>query len=286
VLFGGDQCGLTSEAMTTLLRTHFRGITAVPVSVEFMGLTNNYAAGQNASNEIRTALAKGLETLGKNNAKGNFTFMDAVIGEISTGHITHEEGVTHLVLFHCMINAKALASLMCSLVLESVKNPTEWEEICADVAVQKTVSPSLSRFLKETIRLNPPVIGCMRAVDGGEFEIDGYKIPNTRRLWGCMWTANRDPAVYNTPDAFIPERWTDPHVPPSTTFNGCVAWNLAETIMLEFLIQTCCMCTFSAASIPEDMKYIPTVRPLHPWLVTVRMRDRSSYETKTPNQNT
>jgi cytochrome P450 len=66
--------------------------------------------------------------------------------------------------------------------------------------------PYLEMVLDEVLRLYPPAwIGPRRAVR--EFEFGGYTVPKDAYVNYCSWASHRIPAVFPSPEAFIPERF-------------------------------------------------------------------------------
>jgi cytochrome P450 len=61
----------------------------------------------------------------------------------------------------------------------------------------------------ETLRLYPP-IWCLPRVALHPCVIDGYLIPPGASVTSSQWVMHRDPRYYNQPDAFRPERWSEP----------------------------------------------------------------------------
>ncbi|ESP88673.1 cytochrome P450 [Candidatus Halobonum tyrrellensis] len=67
--------------------------------------------------------------------------------------------------------------------------------------------PYLERVVKESMRLFPPVHGILREPTR-DVELGGYRIPAGSPLSISQWVVHRDPAVYDDPLAFRPDRWT------------------------------------------------------------------------------
>jgi cytochrome P450 len=78
----------------------------------------------------------------------------------------------------------------------------------------------LEMVLKETLRLYPPIhMGNRQAQANLDF--GGYHIPRSNRVMLSIYASHRDPAHWDEPDAFRPERF-DPHQrgegPPPFTY--------------------------------------------------------------------
>jgi len=68
-------------------------------------------------------------------------------------------------------------------------------------------SPYLRAFVKETLRLKPPVI-MVPYLAKRAFQIDGsYTVPKGSIVIPSFWNSLHDPQVYSDPDTFLPERW-------------------------------------------------------------------------------
>ncbi len=80
--------------------------------------------------------------------------------------------------------------------------------------------PYLDWVLNEALRLYPPAWMQLRFV-AKDFELDGVHLPAGTLLMLSQWVIQRDPAIWEEPDEFRPERW-DPvngeHVPPGAYF--------------------------------------------------------------------
>jgi cytochrome P450 len=59
---------------------------------------------------------------------------------------------------------------------------------------------------RETMRLYPPAWGIAREAVG-DCEIGGYLVPRGTQLFLTQYLVHRDPRWYDTPEAFLPERW-------------------------------------------------------------------------------
>ena len=78
------------------------------------------------------------------------------------------------------------------------ENPGEWRAVKSD--------PSrIDRVVEETLRLSTPTQGMWRIVTR-DVELGGVHIPAGSRLVVVYSAANRDPAVFDEPDSFDPDR--------------------------------------------------------------------------------
>jgi cytochrome P450 len=67
---------------------------------------------------------------------------------------------------------------------------------------------ALEMVLDEVLRLYPPAwVGPRRAVDA--FTVCGQDVPAGAPVLYCSWASHRLPDVWESPDEFRPERWTE-----------------------------------------------------------------------------
>ncbi|WP_313695170.1 cytochrome P450 [Halorarum halobium] len=68
--------------------------------------------------------------------------------------------------------------------------------------------PYLEQVVQESMRLLPPVHGILREPTE-DVTLGGYRIPAGSTLSISQWVVHRDSDVYDDPESFRPERWTD-----------------------------------------------------------------------------
>ncbi|KAL3619367.1 hypothetical protein CASFOL_036937 [Castilleja foliolosa] len=103
---------------------------------------------------------------------------------------------------------------------ELLRNPTIFsklkQELYDKIVPGETVEEKdiprltyLTAVIKETMRLHPatPLLLPHRAEQ--EAEIEGYTIPKHTRVWVNFWSISRDPAYWDKPTCFIPERFVN-----------------------------------------------------------------------------
>jgi cytochrome P450 len=78
-----------------------------------------------------------------------------------------------------------------------------------------TALPYLDATIKEVMRLRPviPVVG---RVLQKPYTLAGYDLPAGAAVGACVYLAQRNPDVYDEPDAFRPERWIGVQPDPTT----------------------------------------------------------------------
>jgi len=71
----------------------------------------------------------------------------------------------------------------------------------------------LDEILKESLRLYPPIhLGSRRLVES--MDLDGHVMPAGERLIYSIYLTHRDPAVWENPDQFSPDRFSSGHKQP------------------------------------------------------------------------
>jgi cytochrome P450 len=89
-------------------------------------------------------------------------------------------------------------------------------------------NPGLLRgFVEEVLRLYAPVTGLGRSVESA-VELEGCPIPEGDRVLLLFAAANRDPALFEDPDAFKVDRQGNPHVSFGVGAHRCLGSNLAR----------------------------------------------------------
>ena len=86
----------------------------------------------------------------------------------------------------------------------------ELDDVLADGPPAASDVPDLActeLVVKETMRVHPPVYELLREpIEDVVF--DGYRIPAGSTIAVQQWVIHRDPAIYDEPSAFRPDRWT------------------------------------------------------------------------------
>lgn len=137
-----------------------------------------------------------------------------------------EDAVAGQVAFLMGVNCfLGLQNLFKSVLGELAANPDEAAALRAEVEAARAAAggplglaataalPRLDRFLKETLRLHPPVF-FVYGTATRDFALEAsdgrYRVERGERVVGVIPMVQRDPARYDRPDAFDPARFEDP----------------------------------------------------------------------------
>lgn len=96
------------------------------------------------------------------------------------------------------------SSTLGSLLFHTLSRPDLCRRMMTDDAL-------MSAAIEETVRLNPPFQAFHRTTIG-DVDVSGAVIPADSTVRLCYGAANRDPAVFDRPDVFDPERQTPGHL--------------------------------------------------------------------------
>jgi cytochrome P450 len=124
-----------------------------------------------------------------------------------------------------------------SLVLEFamaelMRNPQQMAKLQGEVRRhtpegQETVEeedlsnmPYLRALVKETLRLHPPAPLLVPHLSMADCVIDGYYVPAGTRVIVNTWALGRDPASWEKPEEFMPERFLDDGSAAGLDFKG------------------------------------------------------------------
>nr|AJD87470.1 cytochrome P450 CYP76AD14 [Basella alba] len=67
--------------------------------------------------------------------------------------------------------------------------------------------PYLRAIIKETLRLHPPTVFLLPRKADADVELYGYVVPKDAQILVNLWALGRDPAVWENPDEFSPDRF-------------------------------------------------------------------------------
>ncbi|KAL6858799.1 hypothetical protein ACP4OV_017801 [Aristida adscensionis] len=147
-------------------------------------------------------------------------FLDALLELMSTGKMARDNVKTILVDVFAAGSDTITVTVEWAMA-ELLRNPVIMAKVRAEIdgALQgkETIEepdaaslPYLLAVVKEAMRLHPvaPLLLPHRAVDDG-VEIGGYAVPKGSTVIFNSWAIMRDPAAWERPDEFVPERFLD-----------------------------------------------------------------------------
>ena len=103
---------------------------------------------------------------------------------------------------------------------ELMRNPTIMKKVQEEVRTIVGKKPKIETndiqkmdymkcVIKETLRLHPPGPLLLPRETTGSFNLEGYQIPPKTRVWINVWTMQRDPEIWESPNQFVPERFME-----------------------------------------------------------------------------
>src|SRR5262249_3852597 len=142
--------------------------------------------------------------------------------------LTRDETVTMVANLLVGGHDTTASQIGCTL-LTVLTRPDAMAELQADPAL-------LPLLVSETIRFEPSISLAMRTVVE-PIEICGIERPAGAIVMCTLLTANRDPAVWRDPDAFVARRFAEPDAPRLFSFGGgphyCLGAALARMTLEE-----------------------------------------------------
>ncbi|KAM3195503.1 hypothetical protein ACQJBY_071560 [Aegilops geniculata] len=144
-------------------------------------------------------------------------FLDVLLELFSTGKIARD-GLTAILFDLFSAGSDTMALTVEWAMAELLRNPGVMAKLRAeidDTLGKETIGetdaaglPYLQAVVKEAMRLHPvaPILLPHRAVEEG-VEVGGYAVPEGSTVIFNAWAIMRDPAVWERPDEFVPERF-------------------------------------------------------------------------------
>ncbi|XP_015791412.1 cytochrome P450 4V2 [Tetranychus urticae] len=148
----------------------------------------------------------------------------------------------------------------------------------------------LDKFLKESLRLNPPVHFIGRVLDE-DIKVNGTKIFKDTNIFICITSTHRDPSIYPDPDKFDPERWNPENsskIPKSAFIpfgygpRNCIGYRYAmmelKVYLIHILRKFSMKSTRTSESIP--LKSEISLKPALPLEIILTTRHNINQEMK------
>jgi cytochrome P450 len=139
--------------------------------------------------------------------------------EESGDQLTEEEIVSTCVLL-LVAGHETTVNLIANAILAMLRDPTQWAALGADAT-------RASKVIEETLRYDPPVqmVGRIAAEDT---TIGALEVPAGDVMMLLLAAAQRDPAEFDRPDAFDPDRGTLRHLGFGRGAHYCLGAPLAR----------------------------------------------------------
>ncbi|CAO2169349.1 unnamed protein product [Urochloa humidicola] len=147
-------------------------------------------------------------------------FLGTLLELVSTGKITRED-VTTILFDVFTAGSDTIAITVEWAMAELLRNPSAMTKLRAEIKAaiggKNTIEEAdaasmlcLQAVTKEAMRLHPvaPILLPHQAVEDG-VEIGGYTVAKGSTVIFNVWAIMRDPAAWERPDEFVPERFLD-----------------------------------------------------------------------------
>ena len=147
--------------------------------------------------------------------------------------VTDEEAVSLITQLFVAGN-ETTTSLVTNIMMRLLGERHLWVDFCAHKI-------DMNKLINESLRFDPPLLAMFRTT-GGEEEIAGTLIPAQTKVMIHYAAANRDPAVFDNPDAFDVHRPTQKILSFALGVHFCIGAELARLeaeVMLEALRRRC-----------------------------------------------
>lgn len=140
-------------------------------------------------------------------------------------------------------------NLIANAALEMLRTPSHWAALAADADLAGVI-------VEETLRFDPPVQLVMR-IAGADMRIGDVDIPQGDTMLLLLAAAQRDPAMYDEPDVFRPDRESARHLSFGLGPHFCLGAPLAR---LEGRLALAKLAArFPGARLTADPVYKPNV---------------------------
>nr|XP_046231357.1 cytochrome P450 26B1-like isoform X2 [Scatophagus argus] len=179
------------EEIVQLCTQHWHGLISAPVNVKVPLWSSGFSIALDARDKLMDIIKDKLE----NDTQG-------FVGSLASLPLPDSSCASqHLLLFISALIPKALASLLTSFTLALSGNEQTRQRAMDDPDYLRGV-------LLEVQRLWPPFIGGRRIADQ-DSTLAGFHVPKGYGVIYISHSVHRDPEVFQQPDSFLPERWSE-----------------------------------------------------------------------------
>lgn len=216
----GDAVGLDGEARETLLRYG---------AMVFNALGPDNAVRRSALAEAATVTAW-IAAKCARSALHPDGFGAAIYAAADAGDVSHEEAA---LLVRSLLSAgiDTTVATLANLLHCFATHPAQWARLRGDISL-------LPAAVDEVLRFAAPVHTFCRTTDSA-VELAGAALPEGTKILCVMAAANRDPARWESPDAFDIARPSRPHVAFGSGIHVCVGQHVARREITALLAALC-----------------------------------------------
>jgi len=226
----------------SLQKDIFRGQFSIPVGVNTRIFQSGRSRGLAAVETLHKQISQNL---------GSCPYLQRTT-------LPEENQSRHVLMFTSSLVVKAVASLLSATVLH-LSDKRLLKHIHSSADPQSI----LRSIMLECERLSPPIIGCVRRATR-PVRLGGVEIPQGWDLWSYFVAANRDAAIYSSPDTFQYDRFLS-DIPEPLTFGygakHCLGRELVRGIVMEVLSQVS-VCGISHTPLSRDVQYWLGLSPI------------------------
>jgi cytochrome P450 len=196
-----------------------------------------------------------------------------------------DEIVDHLV-FLLMAAHDTTTSALTTLIMELGLRP-EWQARVREQSLALGNAPIDDAMLdkldlvydcfREVLRLHPPVRSIPRRAMR-EVDLGGYRLPANTQVWLNVEGTHRDPNIWTDPDAFDPERFSEPRlehkkhrfawVPFGGGAHTCLGLQFSE-LQVKTLMHLL-LTRYEWKAEPSPMQYMPFIKPKNDLPLTLK----------------
>ncbi|KAM9333089.1 putative cytochrome P450 120 isoform 2-T3 [Pholidichthys leucotaenia] len=261
------------QEISELCTQHWHGLISAPVNVKVPLWSSGFSTALDARDRLMDIIKDKLD----NETQG-------FVGSLKSLPLPDSSAAAqHILLFISALIPKALASLLTSftLALSGSKQEQRRRQARAD-------PDYLHRVLLEVQRLWPPFIGGRRIADQ-DSTLAGFHIPKSYGVVYISHAVHRDPEVFQQPDSFLPERWSERNAGQEHLLcsfgNGprsCIGVKLSNIFLKEacqYLLEHFDWCLDPPVQ-DLEYKWLPVSRPANPPTITFTPLDQTTLGQK------
>ncbi|CAJ2506368.1 Uu.00g004980.m01.CDS01 [Anthostomella pinea] len=171
-------------------------------------------------------------------------FFTNLTHKVKSGEVPLEEMTAHASTL-IIAGGETTATTLSAAMFYMLKDPRVAEKLTKEIRqryksydeINSTSAqqlPYLQAVINEALRMHPSGAHGFPRISPG-LTIDGHWVPKGTEVYTCTWVASHNPAYFENPDEFRPERWIDPNCkdvkeasqPFSLGFRACIGRSFA-----------------------------------------------------------